>query len=208
MTERTIFLAPQRCIGCRSCVIACRECDSHIGKAMLFIDYLNRSESMATAPALCMHCQDPVAPCAQVCPTQAILVSRDGVVQQANKERCIACRNCAYACPFGIPKIDLADRLQYKCNMCYDRVAVGKKPMCATVCPSGAIAFGTYEEIAAQNRGVPVNRFRFGNQMVQTGVYVMAPAGVEVFHIQQALKFAGGAEISAVPGIYKGEVWR
>lgn len=202
--EKTLFLAPQRCIGCRACVIACRECDSHIGMAMVFIDYLNREESFATAPTLCMHCQDPMAPCAQVCPTQAILITRDGVVQMANKERCIACRNCIYACPFGIPKLDVFERLQYKCNMCYDRVIRRKKPMCATVCPSGAITYGTYEEIVAQGRGVPVNTFKFGNQTVRTGVYIMAPPGVEEFQIARALPFEREASMVVTPGIFRG----
>lgn len=175
----TLFLDVQRCIGCRSCVAACRECESHLGMAMVFIDFLNRQASVATVPSVCMHCEDPVAPCAQVCPTQAIMITSDGVVQQALKERCIACRNCVYACPFGIPKVDLTQRLQYKCNMCYDRLVVGKRPMCATVCPSGAIAFGTIEEITGRRRGKPVREFAIGTQRVQTKVYVMLPPDAE-----------------------------
>ena len=182
---RTMFLDPQHCIGCRSCVAACRECESHCGKSMIFIDFLDRSFSFATIPTLCIHCQDPPAPCAQVCPTQAILIGPDGVVHQALKERCIACENCVHACPFGVPKLAEEEMLQYKCNLCYDRVEVGKKPMCATVCPSGAIFFGTYQEFTARQRGRPVNLHRFGAQEVRTRVYVMAPPGVEVLPVDQ-----------------------
>jgi len=183
-TGRTLFLSPQRCIGCRACVVGCRECESHRGLAMIFIDFLDREKSFATSPTLCMHCQEPPAPCAQVCPTQAILINSDGAVMEALKERCIGCLNCVYACPFGIPKYDEAENLQYKCNLCYDRVVDGKKPMCATVCPSGAIFYGTYQEFAARQRAEPVNVHRFGRQTVRTGVYVGAPPGTEILPVE------------------------
>ena len=104
MAVKRIFLDPSRCIGCRSCVAACRECDTHKGESMIYIDFIERENTVATSPTLCMHCEDPLAPCAQVCPAQAILVSPDGVVHQADETRCIYCRNCVFACPFGVPK--------------------------------------------------------------------------------------------------------
>ena len=86
-----------------------------------------------------MHCEDPVAPCAEVCPTYVLTPSTaDGVVHEAAKERCIACANCVHACPFGVPKLDMEEMLQYKCNMCYDRSSAWAHAMCAAVCPSGA----------------------------------------------------------------------
>jgi Fe-S-cluster-containing dehydrogenase component len=91
-------------------------------------------------------------------------------------ERCLYCRNCVYACPFGIPKFEPEQHLQYKCNMCYDRTAYGKAPMCATVCPSGALTYGEYDEVTAQRGGKPINIFRFGQQEVETRVFLMAPA--------------------------------
>ena len=63
-----------------------------------------------------------------------------------------------------------------KCDLCYDRTSVGKKPMCASVCPSGALFFGTREEIERQRpRSAPTNRFQFGEQTVRTKVSLMAP---------------------------------
>ena len=79
--NRTLFIDPGRCIGCQACVAACRECDSHRGKSMIHLDYLEEGATAASMPTVCMHCEDPVAPCAQVCPTDAILVTTDGVVQ-------------------------------------------------------------------------------------------------------------------------------
>jgi Fe-S-cluster-containing dehydrogenase component len=63
-----------------------------------------------------------------------------------------------------------------KCDMCYDRTSTGKKPMCASVCPSQALFFGTREEIEAlRPRSRPVNQFRFGNQIIITKVNMMVP---------------------------------
>jgi len=63
------------------------------------------------------------------------------VVQSSLKPRCIACSNCVLACPFGVPKVMVRQEQMMKCDMCYDRTSVGKRPMCATVCPSQALAY-------------------------------------------------------------------
>jgi Fe-S-cluster-containing dehydrogenase component len=63
-----------------------------------------------------------------------------------------------------------------KCDMCYDRSSVGKKPMCATVCPSQALFFGTREQIDQMRPlSTPVNTFQFGGQTITTQVYMMVP---------------------------------
>jgi Fe-S-cluster-containing dehydrogenase component len=187
VTIKQMFLDPSRCIGCRSCVAACRECDTHRGESMIYIDYIERTNTVASSPTVCMHCEDPLAPCAQVCPAQAILVSPDGVVHQADETRCIYCRNCGYACPFGVPKFDIRGHYMRKCNLCYDRTSQGKGPMCATVCPTQAIFYGTYEEWLAAGRGAqgakPVNLFYFGRQRVRTRNYVVLTDDDEAFDL-------------------------
>jgi Fe-S-cluster-containing dehydrogenase component len=189
MMERTMFIDPARCIGCQACVAACRECDSHRGKSMIHLDYIDAGHSAAAMPTVCMHCEDPIAPCAQVCPADAILVTADGVVQEAAKERCIGCANCVHACPFGVPKLAVEELLQYKCNLCYDRTSVGLGPMCATVCPTGALWFGTYDELLQQRPNVIVTDLTsFGDTTIRTGCAVVladapgvlvAPGGME-----------------------------
>ena len=64
-----------------------------------------------------------------------------------------------------------------KCDMCYDRTSVGRKPMCATVCPSQALFFGTREQIEQlRPMSTPLNRFQFGRQTISTRVFMMMPA--------------------------------
>lgn len=190
MVVKTLFVDPSRCIGCRSCEAACRECDSHKGESMVMVDFVDRGLSVATQPTVCMHCEDPVAPCAQVCPVMAILITPDGVVQQADPSRCIACRNCVYACPFGVPKMDLRARLMKKCNLCYDRSSQGLKPWCAQVCPTQALWYGDYEEFVSQRRGQAVSHTVFGAQEVRTKVYHVLPVGTTKLDVLALLREA------------------
>jgi len=176
MTRLEFFVDPSRCIGCMSCVQACTECDTHKGEAMIHLEYVDRGRSVQTVPVVCMHCEQPT--CAEVCPADAIKRTGDGVVQTARKARCIACGNCVLACPFGVPEVYADRQLMMKCDMCYDRTSVGKKPMCATVCPSQALFFGTREQILAlRPQSRPSNEFRFGAQIITTRVNVMSPRG-------------------------------
>ncbi|MCZ2080349.1 MAG: 4Fe-4S binding protein [Bryobacteraceae bacterium] len=171
------YIDPERCIGCMSCVNACAECETHRGHSMINVDFIDRKNTIATVPMICMHCDDPT--CAEVCPADAIKKGEDGVVQSSLKPRCIACSNCVLACPFGVPKMIVDFEQMMKCDMCYDRTSVGKRPMCATVCPSQALAYITAEEAAAQRREKPVNEFQFGNETVRTRVFMMLPPDQE-----------------------------
>ena len=172
-----MFVDPARCIGCQACLHACTECDTHKGDSMIHLEYVNRPESVQTVPMVCMHCEQPT--CAEVCPADAIKRTEDGVVQSARKPRCIACGNCVVTCPFGVPEVYEDRQIMMKCDMCYDRSSVGKKPMCAAVCPSQALFFGTLEQIAAlRPQSAPVNQFQFGDQTITTRVFVMTPRGI------------------------------
>jgi Fe-S-cluster-containing dehydrogenase component len=183
VSERQFYIDPSRCIGCNACVQACAECETHAGVSMIHLETIQRGDTVQTTPVICMHCDDPA--CAMVCPADAIKRTSDGVVQSSLKPRCIGCTNCVFACPFGVPKYDAAIDQMMKCDMCYDRTSIGKKPMCATVCPSGALFFGTPEEIAEQRSGTPINEFNFGGRTIHTKVHLMMPPGTQRMEVKQ-----------------------
>jgi Fe-S-cluster-containing dehydrogenase component len=124
-----------------------------------------------------MHCEDPI--CAQVCPADAIKKTPDGIVQSSLKPRCIGCSNCVLACPFGVPKYKAEINQMMKCDMCYDRTSIGKRPMCATVCPSGALTFATRETIERTRQGMAIREWQFGGETVRTKVNVLVPRSVQ-----------------------------
>ncbi len=193
--ELAFFIDYSRCIGCQACVQACEECDTHRGVSMIHLETIQRADSVQTAPQVCMHCEDPI--CARVCPADAIKKTPDGVVQSSLKPRCIGCSNCVLACPFGVPKYYGDIDQMMKCDMCYDRTSTGKRPMCATVCPSQALAFTTLEEIDRTRRGTPVNVWRFGQEVVRTKVFVMLPPAAPTIHIDTVRR--GGPATAAPP---------
>lgn len=160
---------------------------------MIHLEFVDRPTGVQTAPVICMHCEDPT--CAKVCPADAIKQDEQGIVKSAAKPRCVGCSNCVLSCPFGVPKMKVEIELMMKCDMCYDRTSVGKRPMCATVCPSEALFFGTREEIATKRREKPVNEFRFGSQTVKTKVNMMtAPQQNEI--LQDIMNFLPDRETS------------
>jgi Fe-S-cluster-containing dehydrogenase component len=181
MSELGFFIDYSRCIGCQACVQACEECDTHRGRSMIHLETIQRRDTVQTAPQVCMHCEDPI--CAQVCPADAIKKTPDGVVQSSLKPRCIGCSNCVLACPFGVPKYYGDVDQMMKCDMCYDRTSAGKRPMCATVCPSQALAFTTLEEIERTRDGVATSVWRFGDETVRTKVFVVLPRRAPAIHV-------------------------
>jgi Fe-S-cluster-containing dehydrogenase component len=98
-------------------------------------------------PKLCNQCENP--PCVQVCPVGATFATEDGVVL-VDEERCIGCRYCIQACPYGArylhPKTKTAD----KCTFCYHRIVQGLLPACVEVCPTQARIFGDLRSKASR----------------------------------------------------------
>ena len=169
MIDGQIFVIDQsRCIGCEACVHACEECGTHRGTSLIHLEQIDPGITEQTAPMVCMHCEDPT--CAQVCPADAIKQNELGVVQSALKPRCIGCSNCVLACPFGVPRYFPEPDQMMKCDMCFDRTSQGLAPMCASVCPSEALWYGTPEEFAERRPGQLTSDFTFGNQNVRTRV--------------------------------------
>ena len=144
-----------RCIGCGACSAACKEQNN----LPLPIEPENTAYTWTTVQKvegvnvrrMCMHCLEPT--CVSVCPVGALRKTAEGPVAYDAK-RCIGCRYCIMACPFGVPKYqwDSALPIVGKCILCADRVKTGLPTACAAVCPTGATMFGTRDEMVREAR--------------------------------------------------------
>ncbi len=91
------------------------------------------------------------APCVQGCPTDALEKREDGIVTRYNM-RCVACRTCAYACPFGTILPQVIPYAVSRCDYCIGRLREGEKPVCTGGCAEGAIQYGAFEPDPKQKR--------------------------------------------------------
>ncbi|HXF62354.1 MAG TPA: 4Fe-4S dicluster domain-containing protein [Caldilineaceae bacterium] len=153
-----------RCTGCQSCVLACQE--TNIG--LCSDRYPDRLSSSAysylaqTTPLdangdpvsqpvkrQCMNCLHPA--CVSACTVGALRKQPQGPVTY-DSSKCIGCRYCQYACPFGIPTYDWNNPLGliHKCDFCAERTLAGEEPACVAACPNGALRFGRRSALLAQ----------------------------------------------------------
>lgn len=160
----------QRCIHCDGCSVACDEAHElpvEISRRkVITINEGKQGEEFSLSVA-CMHCTD--APCEQVCPVDCFYIREDGIVLH-DKEKCIGCSYCLYACPFGAPQFPKdgafgTKGVMDKCTMCaggpeetnsekerelygQNRIAEGKVPMCAAMCSTKALLVGDSESVS------------------------------------------------------------
>jgi tetrathionate reductase subunit B len=166
-----------KCIGCNRCVEACKAENNVLQEPFFFRTWVERYvikkdgdvvvESISVksktpkegsqddadvlrtffVPKLCNHCIHP--PCVQVCPVGATFATEDGVVL-IDSDRCIGCRYCIQACPYGARYLDPRTKTADKCSFCYHRVRQGLLPACVEVCPTQARIFGDLKSKASR----------------------------------------------------------
>jgi len=170
--SKAMLIDTTRCIGCRSCQVACKSWNCLPGVPAVFSEGSNpRYLSSNTYTRVifrevvrpeggmgwyfvkrqCMHCNDPA--CESVCPVGALRKNEDGPVTY-DDSKCIGCRYCLMACPFQIPKYqwESAVPLVRKCTFCADRLAIGLSPACAATCPTQALLFGERSDLLTDAR--------------------------------------------------------
>src|SRR3989442_1595181 len=217
-----------RCIGCKACQVACMEWNDlrdEIGTNDGFYTNppdlsdqswcLMRFNEQEIDGALnwlilkdgCLHCADPG--CLKACPAPGAIIQYSNGIVDFHEENCIGCGYCIAGCPFDIPRISKRDKKAYKCTLCSDRVAVGLEPACIKACPTGALVFGTKEDMKlhAAERVADLKSRGFE----QAGLY--DPPGVGGTHVMYVLHhadqpqlYAGLApdpHISALVGLWK-----
>ena len=219
-----------KCIGCKACQVACSEWNElrdDVGHNLGTYDnphdlsaetwtLMRFTEHENTAGNLewlirkdgCMHCADPG--CLKACPSPGAIIKHANGIVDFDQDHCIGCGYCITGCPFDIPRISQKDHKAYKCTLCSDRVAVGLEPACVKTCPTGAIVFGSKEDMKehAAERIVDLKSRGFDH----AGLY--DPAGVGGTHVMYVLHhaddpmlYAGlpkNPEISPFVGLWKG----
>lgn len=170
--SKAVLVDTVKCIGCRGCQVACKgwnelpaESTVNTGSyenppqlsAITFtrikykeLRYEDRFHWVFTK-VQCMHCEYPA--CVEVCFVGAFQKTEEGpVIYDSN--RCIGCRYCMVACPFGVPSFEWDKPLPWirKCTFCFDRQTAGMEPACVKSCPTGALKFGERTELIAEAR--------------------------------------------------------
>ena len=163
------FCDNDRCIDCNGCSVACDEAHelplTIRRRRVITLNEGIQGKEVSTSIA-CMHCDD--APCSIVCPVDCFYIRADGIVLH-DKDICIGCAYCLYACPFGAPQFDQTSvfgnkGIMDKCTMCaggpletnsqaerhkygQNRIAEGKVPVCAAMCSTKALLVGESSQI-------------------------------------------------------------
>jgi anaerobic dimethyl sulfoxide reductase subunit B (iron-sulfur subunit) len=154
------YLDLQSCSGCKACQIACKD-KNGLEVSLLWrrVVEINGGEWLKLGDAwldntftynlstACMHCERPI--CLEVCPTRAISKRDDGVVL-IDANRCMGCRYCEWACPYGAPQFNPTTGVMTKCNLCYDYLDAGKPPACVSACQMRVLEFGELDELRAK----------------------------------------------------------
>lgn len=131
-----------------------------------------------------MHCADPG--CLKACPAPGAIVQYANGIVDFVSDNCIGCGYCVKGCPFNIPRISKVDHKSYKCTLCSDRVGVGLEPACVKACPTGAILFGSKENMT-EWAGERVAELK-GRGFENAGLY--DPPGVGGTHVMYVLHHA------------------
>ena len=158
-----VLVDTTRCIGCRSCEVACSITHNNFvpdtksdnaleqrrdtsDKQYTVVNRFNTEKGEIFVKRQCMHCWQ--AACVSMCLVNAMYKTREGPVTW-NGDKCLGCRFCMVACPFDIPKAEYRSwnpRIM-KCTMCYERLQDGKKPACVEACPTDTLMFGQKREL-------------------------------------------------------------
>jgi anaerobic dimethyl sulfoxide reductase subunit B len=162
MPKKPAFcLDTQICTGCKTCMIACKDknnLDTGVlcrrvyeysgGEWLPLPDGTFRQDVFAYYISVsCNHCSRPI--CVEVCPTGAMNQDINGIVT-VNESRCMGCRYCEWACPYGAPQYRVESGCMTKCDFCRNELETGGVPACVAACPTRALSFGERDGLEAK----------------------------------------------------------
>jgi Fe-S-cluster-containing dehydrogenase component len=174
MTQLALVIDLDVCVGCHACVTSCKQWNTS-GPAGALSDvepygagtsgvFFNRVQTFEAGvfpdtevvhfPKSCLHCKD--APCVPVCPTGASYKRAEDGIVLVDHDKCIGCKYCAWACPYGAREFDEPRGVMTKCTLCVDRIhdtsipEERRRPACVNACPTSARLFGDVDDPASE----------------------------------------------------------
>lgn len=157
------YFDSDRCIGCKTCVMACKDIHNlplgvsyrrvyHIASGDWKMDVrgvpIPQNVYSYSVSMACNHCKEPA--CVAVCPQKAIQKDKNGIVW-IHPEKCVGCRLCAGACPHGAIQFNRQSGVSEKCDLCRERIQRRKEPACVAACPMRCLKLIELEEFTSED---------------------------------------------------------
>jgi Fe-S-cluster-containing hydrogenase component 2 len=143
--NKVLIVDFERCVGCRVCeeICAFHHYWTH-SRGLSSVTIVAFDEISRDVPVVCVQCEDPA--CRAACPTGSIYRNEETGAYLVNRETCIGCRSCVFACPFGAMFFHDEDHVPIKCDLC------DGNPECAEICPSNALRYEPLTESMLRKR--------------------------------------------------------
>ncbi len=161
MTQLGWSIDLSKCIGCHACAVACKaENNTYPQTSPLIVrngralavnwrwviykengTYPNPTRVFITSA--CNHCEEPA--CLKSCPVGAISKRESDGIVLIDQDKCIGCKYCVWACPYGAPQFNENTKKVEKCTFCVHRIDAGLPPACVTTCPGKALNFEEFD---------------------------------------------------------------
>ena len=153
-----IVVQADKCLGCKSCEIACavehsdsKELFQAIHESPVPCARVGVAQGEGFAmPLQCRQCED--APCVTICMTNALYRADQNSPVMIDHDLCIGCKYCVIVCPFGVIRIDEKARTVIKCDQCFERLSRDESPACVAACPTSALQFKSIDELIEEKR--------------------------------------------------------
>jgi len=145
MNSKVLFVDYHKCVGCGTCEMICSLVhENACGRSLSRIRVVREDKMGYSVPITCSFCEKPV--CLNACPVGAVLRNKETGVITVQKEKCIGCRQCVQACPFGHMSFNFEERHSFKCDLCEG------EPQCVQFCWKEAIEYIPLEEALERKR--------------------------------------------------------
>ncbi len=159
MSQYGFYIDSSCCSGCKTCQVACKD-KNDLDQGMMWRRVYevsggsweqrpnggwNPQISTYNLSIACNHCEDPA--CVDACPTKALYKDSEKGFVLIDPEKCVGCRYCEWACPYGALQYNEDLGIMTKCDFCKDYLEVGNEPSCVSSCPLRAIDYGELSEL-------------------------------------------------------------